>query len=60
MDEHEISLKLNCPTCGAAPQKQCEMSNGTPRSVSHVARWDFAKDRLRKETARVSNCGESI
>jgi hypothetical protein len=51
MDENELSLKLDCPTCGATPQERCQMSDGAPRFISHVARWDFVKDRVRKGTA---------
>ena len=39
MDANGISLKLDCPTCGAAPQKQCEMDD----DVVHFAGWgDFS------------------
>jgi hypothetical protein len=48
MDEDENSLNLVCPTCGAAPGERCQMSNGLPRFASHVDRWDFVKDRVRK------------
>jgi hypothetical protein len=35
----EISLKkvlaVQCPTCGAAPGKKCELSSGQPRTDPH-------------------------
>jgi hypothetical protein len=43
MAEADISLKFDCPTCGAGPQEACELNSGTPRFASHVERWDIAK-----------------
>ena len=59
MDNNEISLNLSCPTCGAVAGEQCEMSSGSPRFSSHVDRWDFVGDRIRKGTS-VSGLGASV
>jgi hypothetical protein len=44
MAEHDLSLYLTCPRCGAAPLKMCMLSTGVPRVSSHVERWDIAKN----------------
>jgi len=45
----EISLKkvlaVQCPTCGAAPEKKCELTSGQPRTDPHRDRRLIAKDR---------------
>jgi hypothetical protein len=44
----EISLKkvltVQCPTCGAAPGKKCELTSGQPRNDPHRDRRLVAKD----------------
>jgi len=37
-------LSVRCPTCGAAPGKQCELSTGQPRTDPHRDRRVIAKD----------------
>ena len=38
-------LAVRCPTCGAAPGEQCELSTGQPRTTPHRDRRLIAKDR---------------
>jgi len=38
------ALTIPCPTCGAAPGKKCELSNGQPRTDPHRDRRVIAKD----------------
>jgi hypothetical protein len=37
-------LAVRCPTCGAAPGEQCELSTGMPRTFPHRDRCPAAKD----------------
>jgi hypothetical protein len=52
MTNGDYSLNFACPTCGANPQEKCELNSGIPRFVSHVERWDVAKDYLRDTKLR--------
>ena len=38
-------LAVRCPTCGAAPRQNCELSTGQPRMTPHRERIWIAKDR---------------
>jgi hypothetical protein len=64
MPNGDYSLNFACPTCGANPHEKCELNSGTPRFVSHVERWDIAKDHLRdtnfREKSPLSAWRESV
>lgn len=34
----ERDVSVRCPTCGAAPGEQCELTFGAPRAQAHVDR----------------------
>jgi len=40
----KTTLTIRCPTCGAAPGKKCELTDGQPRADSHRDRRLIAKD----------------
>ena len=46
IDRQRKNLAVPCPTCGAAPGKKCELTNGAPRSQPHRDRRTIAKENL--------------
>jgi len=49
----DISLRIPCPTCGAAPNEKCELNSGHDRFESHLERREVVRDlELRPEGPR--------
>ena len=40
----DVSLKFDCPTCGAEPGQKCRSHRLSDRCESHQERWDVAAD----------------
>ena len=52
MDEYEVSLTLDCPTCGAAPQEKCQMRDGAPSpGIPRFSLGFYERPRAERESA---------